>query len=165
MAVAQVSKIVLKSVGNPKAITMDENKDKNEMLLGRIIGVITGTVTRKDPTGEKEYKGLKGDFLATSQNTNVEPSRSGICYLPDFAQQPLIGRYEGPEADRPKGPVKLAVDVYAIKASNPQGYSWKLQPLIEATELEQADPLAMLEKELSAGKQKQVEAPKAAAKK
>lgn len=179
MANAVVSKIVPKSCGNPKLITtLPENDPRKEIKLGRVIGLIRGVAVRKDPTGEKIVAlGLKGTFRSTPDAaTQAEFKQtdtsydSGILYLPDYVQDEIIALYHDMPSlknnivkdspNPPAAPITLAVDVYTIKATNPQGYSWKFQPVLEATEVAQTDPFAVIEGQI-AEQQKKLEAPKA----
>lgn len=178
MANAVVSKIVPKSVGNPKLITtLPEADPRKEIKLGRIMGLIRGVAVRKDPTGEKIVAlGLKGTFRAipdaatqTEFKQTDAATDSGILYLPDYVQDEIIALYHDmpslvnnivkDSAAPPKAPITLAVDVFTIKATNPQGYSWKFQPVLEATEVSQSDPFVLIQNQIDEQTTKQLAAP------
>lgn len=129
------NKVVLKDVGNPKAVTMLPD-GQTKLLLGTIIGIASGTVERKAADGLTTFTGLKGSFEAVPANADNDTVQGGVCFLPESFQGPIEDMLAD-DADS----VKFAFEVYAVKADNPQGYSWAMQPLTEAA---QNDPLAEL---------------------
>lgn len=159
------TKIALKNVGNPKAVTMLPD-GTNELHLGAIVGVATGIKNGKQADGVTPFVGLVGNFEAVPSDTSKEAVASGVCYLPDAFQQPIIDALADKVNDKGEvtqpgaTSVQFAYEVYAIKAQNPQGYSWQLRSAIEPSA---NDPLAEAKAKLVAARatQPQIAAPKA----
>lgn len=170
MAKVQLTKLAIKNIGNPKAVTMLP-EGTNQLLLGTIAGVATGVKKTKMPDGVTVLMGLSGTFEGTPADPKADVISSGVCYLPDAFQGPIIDllsdvvNADGEVAKEGAHSAAFAYEVYSIKATNPQGYSYMLKSAIEASE---ADPLAELRGKLAALKANsalaQIEAPVSAKK-
>lgn len=147
-----VTKIALKNVGNPKQITVLPETVR-ELHLGAIVGVATNVKRGKMPDGVTETIGLAGSFEAIPADASKDTVRSGVCYLPDAFMLPIIDALsdeigsDGKVTKEGVASVQFAFEVYAIRAENPQGYSWQLRAAVPPTE---NDPLAEAKKALVA---------------
>lgn len=161
MDYAQKTKLVLSDLGSPKAVTAEDFQGK-EMLLGTIIGLASAIKVAKGTDGITEFHGMKGTFEGTPADPKRNVILSSVCYMPDDFQDPVLNLLRGREAVGKEGDddyrppvapveeVKIAFEVYAIKADNPQGYSWMLKPLMD---YKANDPLAALRAEIAEVKQ------------
>ena len=137
-----------KAVGNPNTITLDEKilnsipgyDQKEERLL---LGWLGGTATqvhinrRANITGDgvTEWRGLKGDFQAIPLDHDYSIVKSGLLYLPE-SMMPAFENHFQPDDDTGKSKiaaaaVRLAFAVYAHKATNPRGYEWLFESIME----------------------------------
>lgn len=139
-----VSRVILRTVGDPEILKADENKGKDTMPLGRLLGIIHGPVTRANASGEGTWQGLKGDFLALSADGTSK--RGPILVLPDPMQAPLLALYAGKE--KPKGPIKMAFNIAVARANNDAGFTWRVEPLVQPGEMETPDLMAQLSAEV-----------------
>lgn len=145
-------KIVLKEIGNPKAVLASADA-KAKHVLGMVFGIATGVKrvpNKTDPT--KLDESLSGDFETRPSDTaNFEVVRSGKLYLPEGMHNMIASRLEG---ENPAKSVQFAIEVATIKAQNPAGYTWSFTPKLETSE---ADPLKALRDAVEASKPAQVE--------
>lgn len=150
MATVTRSKLAAKDMGDPKAAL----GTKDKVLLGTILGYADQVSIRKDPTGEKSYKGLSGSFEGVSADKTRDTIQAGICYLPGGMDAPIIAALEELDASgkRKTASVEFAVEIYVIKATNPQGYSWESKAAIPVTK--SADVLEGVRQKLLAGPSK-----------
>lgn len=142
---------------NPTAAKTNEKKT----LLGRIYGIASGIKTVKAANGDVHFA-LTGDFRGTNAESG-DNYRSGVLYLPSGIHEMVQDAVDGGLDDNGKPvyrEVKFGIDLFAVPANNPIGYSYQATPVIQATE---ADPLAELEAEMAEAKP--LPAPKAKAKK
>lgn len=146
-SVIQKSKVTL-STFNPKRIAAEKDETR-KLFLGTLIGRATGVVQRKKPNGDEIFMGLAGNFEA--HVTGSDPVTSGILFIPDSFQAPLIQALSD-EVDAKSGEVitpaanslQVAYRVYCVRDGNPQGYSWELESIIDPTIGKPLDPLANL---------------------
>jgi hypothetical protein len=131
---------------NPKKI-LALGDETRELLLGAIVGIANGIKEGNDPQGNS-FEGLKGDFEAQVIGSDEEV-RSGVCYMPDAFQGPIISQLSD-EVDAAGEVTREAVksvafgfQVFVIRAANAAGYSWQLRPIMAPSA---NDPLAELRK-------------------
>lgn len=140
-----LSKVSL-STFKPKAL-LALPEETRELHLGTIVGIATGIKKGKMPDGVTPYEGLAGNFEVVYADASKEHDASGVCYLPDAFMNPILAllkdetNADGEVIREAASSVQLAFNVSVVRADNPAGYSWKLKPLIEAS---QNDPLAKL---------------------
>lgn len=140
MGIQIKNKLVFKDLGNPKTVDF-EKLGTDKFLLGTIVGIATATVTKKAADGLSEFTGLKGNFEGIPADPTRDTIQSGVAFLGEAFQSPIEALLNGDENNDPVESVKMAFELYVTKAANPQGYSWALKPLTEATP---NDPLAEL---------------------
>lgn len=163
MAYAQKSLLVAKDLDQPRKAATLEN-DGDEFVLGVILGRASGISTRTDANTGEINERLTGMFEGRPADPTRDIVQSGACFLPGGFHEMILekmrpvknaeGEYETPP------PIDFAVEVRTIKASNKAGYSYKLVPLIEAT---QSDPLSELRETIAHKLPKMLAAPKPAA--
>ncbi len=134
----QRTKLVFKDLGDPKRIAA-EKEDVKEILLGTMIGIATDIVERKGPDGVDVFTGLKGSFEAIPTDEEMSIVKSGLTFLPEAFQEPIVAQLSDEDNE---GPVQFACEIWVIRATNPQGYSWQLRGLDD--NLEKHDPLDKL---------------------
>lgn len=130
-----------------------------ELVCGSLIGIVDGikTGSRTDAmTGEvSDYLAFTGQFEYVDNDPKRAVMSSGVMFMP--------GGFEGLlkdaaiEADKNGGRMEIAYVIKVFRAKNPQGYSWKIEPLMEIAV--ENDPLAKL-RALSAPKLAALPAPK-----
>lgn len=160
-------KLVVGLLGNPKkVVAMD--KEGARYLVGTIFGVAQGVKakTLPDRKGDPQvYEMIVGDFEGIpsepvetdydGEKVIVDAFRSGVLYLPSGIHDRLAAALKGDDAQ----PVKFAIEIYTVKASNPAGYSYEARAL---TETQVSDPLAEMRAQLQ-GKVKALPKPAKAA--
>lgn len=142
----QKTKVVLADLANPKRVSgawPDNAPADHKELIGTIIGIAsavkTATAMGKDGLTPQTFEGLSGTFEAIPADAKKETISSGVCYLPEAFQGPLIKALEAAEEKGESLNIRLAAEVYVAKATNPQGYTWMLRPIAQP---EAHDPLA-----------------------
>jgi hypothetical protein len=136
---------------SPKAMGWDRNAigtetakvpaDGGSVLLGRVVGIVSGLKqTVNGETGDIQ-SGLKGNFRGISSLPNKAPVTSGVCYLPGGIQEMIEGALADAKASDPRAVINFAIDLYAIPATNKAGYSFKAENIVESGA---SDPLEML---------------------
>jgi hypothetical protein len=135
------AKLVPKDLGNPKRVTTLP-EGQNKVVLGTIIGIASDIFTRTDPQ-QNTYEGLKGSFEGVSSDDTQDIIQSGVLYLPTGMHEMIadVIKQVDDKGERTVASVQFAFEVAAVKASNPQGYSWAIKKLVDETE---ADPLKEL---------------------
>lgn len=118
--------------------------DGGKVLIGRIVGIVSGfKETINGDTGEVQ-RGLKGNFRGISSKT-IEDEHitvtSGVCYLPGGIQEMIEGAFVAARETDAKATVNFAIDLFGIPATNKAGYSFKADNIVPATV---TDPLAAL---------------------
>jgi len=158
---------------SPKAMGWDRNAigtetakvpaDGGKVLLGRIVGIVSGLKqTVNNDTGDIQT-GLKGNFRGFSSLPNKEPVTSGVCYLPGGIQEMIEGALAtAQEGGDKKATVNFAIDLFAIPATNKAGYWFKADNIVE---MSAADPLELLLQSANEKKSLALEAPKSNVKK
>lgn len=143
--ITQKAKITLTDF-RPKRIH-NEPESVTRMLVGTLIGRADGVVERRSPAGDQTFAGLSGVFEA--HVTGAEPVRSGILFMPESFQEPLI-KLLSDETDEKTGEVltpganaiNIAYRVFVARSGNAAGYSWELDQIIDDKNIVEVDPLA-----------------------
>lgn len=145
------NKIVLKEIGNPKAV-LASTDPKAKHILGTVFGIATSVKrvpNKADPT--KYDESLSGDFeTAPTDTANFDAVRSGKLFLPEGLHNMIASKLEG---DNPAKSVQFAMEVATIKSTNAAGYTWSFTPKIESTD---ADPLKSIRDAVEQASPKQV---------
>ena len=95
----------------------------------RVLGIARDTKTGPDKNKPGEFwTALVGDFVAIDTITGEE-YRSGVCFLPNTAQNLIVGALGGD----PNG-VEFAFDIGVKKADNPVGYEYTVSPAVKPKE-------------------------------
>lgn len=165
---------------NPDVI-LSMPAETQEVRLGIIIGRATGVVRRTRPDNPDEpFEGLKGNFeiyfdKQPMEKEAKEPLSSGICFVPEAFQEPIIdllteevdsvtGEVTKPAEDA----VKIAWEVFAIRADNPRKRSWQIRVIYDPEAERPRDMLSELrdraQKLLPNIQTQQIEGPKSKAK-
>lgn len=102
--------------------------------LARLRGICKGTVLRVIPSqtkggADQEFIGIVGSFEAVNLETG-EVFQSGVLYLPGGIHEMIISVLQGMPEDE-AAEVKFIVDLIAVPAKNPRGYSWQVRPVVE----------------------------------
>lgn len=161
MPFAQRTKLVLKDLGDPASIA-GEPVEVKSYVLGRLIGIARGIVTRTDDKNGQVYEGLKGEFRSIPSEREIakgrEPLESGICYIPDaFHNMVAAALAKAQENDR-NAEINFAFEVIAVRASNPAGRSWEFRPLLPVKAENRLDALmGEVQKALPAPKVKEID--------
>jgi hypothetical protein len=141
-AIIIVSKMSIKTIGcNPRAAAAMEHGKGNFIALCRIYGMATGSKAIEDSTSGVIHQPLTGNFEAQNFQTN-KIIRSGILYLPKGIHDMIL---EAVGQLKPKESVNFALELRAVPASNPIGYSYEAIPLIKPVEV---DPLEAMRQAL-----------------
>lgn len=138
-----VSKLSVRSLGDPRKVIVNAPENETRWLHGTIIGEASGISKRTSPDGEKIHEGLAGVFEAIPTDAANEAQTSGVLYLPEGMAENFIKPFRG---DNALSAMQLAIEVYVVRAKNPQGYSWELKPLL--AEEGGHDPLVALKAKL-----------------
>ena len=132
MAIAQRTKIVTKDLGDPSIIKL-QPENVRKMMLGTIIGVVTGFCERGNPKDPSEkFEGLVGSFRSIPADPTRDELESGVCFLPDAFHNMISTPFKSMVANDKNAQLRFAFEISAIRATNPQGYSWEFLPKIEA---------------------------------
>jgi len=171
----QKTKLVLKDIVNPKKVAANFPEGSTASVVGgSIMGlvskVVRGMAKAKDGLTDVETVGLGGTFEGIPADPERDTVISGVCYLSAAFQDPIIDILEVQNNDgkwirNPQWdgrPIQMVAQVHVTPATNPQGYSWALEPVGELTM--QVDPLAELRAKLMKPAAAQIEKPKEKAK-
>ena len=139
MATVTKSKLVVKNIGNPRAVTaLPQGQDK--LFLGTMMGVAEKLIARADAAGNM-FTGLAGTFEGIPSDPNMDTIKSGVCFLPagimEMISTPLAEAAEKGEAIK----VGFAFECYSLKATNAAGYEYGFE---SAADAQAVDPLAEL---------------------
>ena len=154
-------KLTAKTLGWDRVAIGSETKkvpaEGGRVLLGRIVGIVSGLKqTVNADTGEVQ-NGLKGQFRGiSSRNDKGEivgidagvKVTAGVCYLPGGIQEMIEGTLAVAKEADAKATVQFAIDLFAIPATNKAGYSFDADTILAANESDPLDTLlAMAEAE------------------
>jgi len=147
-------KLTAKTLGWDRVAIGSETKkvpmEGGRVLLGRIVGIVSGLKqTVNNDTGEVQ-NGLKGQFRGISSRDDTGAIvgidkgvkvTAGVCYLPGGIQDMIEGTLAVAKETDAKATVQFAIDLYAIPETNKAGYSFDADTLVKA---EESDPLDTL---------------------
>lgn len=126
-----LTKLTLKAIGcNPRRAATEVKK----VPLAHIFGIATGTKVKTDTKGDS-FEAIEGNFEAVNLATGAV-YRSGLLFLPGGIHETVTKQLQEPGRS-----VQFALEISAIPASNPIGYSYSAKSLIKE---EGADPLAAM---------------------
>jgi hypothetical protein len=137
--VSEVSKITPALLGKPSRAKIEDK----EVAIARVYGVANGIKIVKALTGDV-FEALRGNFEGVSLETG-EIFTSGILYLPAGIHDRIIGQLKELDGN---GSIQFGIELSAIPAKNPAGYSWKATNVVKQ---DVADPLAALRGQAQAG--------------
>lgn len=142
--ITYISKLSVKTLGcNPKVAAAQKQGQEKPLPLAHIYGMASGTFAY-DVNGTVGV-GLTGEF----EGTNLEDGsiyRSGKLFLPKGIQEVIesaVKKLGDGES------VSFALEIRAVKASNPIGYSYEARNLMAT---QSVDPLSEMRKALPAHK-------------
>lgn len=141
------SKLSVKAIGGRprQAATSDK-----PVFVGRFVGIATGVKTGEDAKGQ-QWTAVTGDFLATGPDG--EQFRSGKMFLPAGIHEQLVSAVLKSDGQ----PIEFGLDIYAVQAQNPIGYSYTAKKLIDRPA---EDPLLRLADSLPKALEHKAEKPK-----
>lgn len=119
-----IAKMSMKSVGAKPAVAVADTTDP--VAIVRILGKATSVGSGEDTRDGRVFQFLKGSFAAMNLKTGEE-FRSGKLFLPTGIAEPI----EEAAKNVPEGSeLAFALDIYAVKASNAIGYSYRAKSLV-----------------------------------
>ena len=118
-----LTKMTLKGMGCKPAQAASDGK---RVPLARIYGYAAGVKAKEDSTGNV-HQAIIGQFEGVNLNTG-EVFRSGVLYLPGGIHE-LLAK---PAAEN-NANVQFALEIHAIPAGNPIGYSYSAKSLLPVT--------------------------------
>ncbi len=128
MNVTLIKKITVKTVcGSMKR--PGENDPEHKLMM--VVGVATGVKSGESNFGP--WQALRGQFQATNMETG-EIFRSGVCILPNIAQDLLLPQLFGEGVNG----VEFGLEIGVRPSSTPIGYEYTCNPVFQADN----DPLA-----------------------
>jgi len=141
--IALIKKISINKVigGKPKiaeiAKYFADHPEEKALYLARFFGTANGTKNGISDFGE--WMCLTGQFRAINVETG-ETFDSGICFLPDVAQDMVLGALTGSNA------VDFAFDIgVVLDASSATGYVYIATPLVQ----EENNPINRMQEKLA----------------
>lgn len=118
-------------------------KEGKDVPLCRIYGIADHLIAKQDRDGNP-IVGIGGNFEGVDYATGTK-ARSGVLYLPSGIHEQIVSAVDSGELDDKDRPitnsVRFALEIIAVPATNPHGYSYKAKHLMDAAE---DDPLAEL---------------------
>lgn len=130
--ISETSKLTVKQLGNPKRASVD-NVD---VVLGVIFGRATGTKVKLDGAGNA-HEAILGQFEGRSADGKTVV-RSAMLYLPSGLHEGIVEKLKAMDG----APAEFAVEIKAMPASNPAGYSYGMRNLVQMSVAD--DPLAAI---------------------
>lgn len=142
-----VTKMSVKTLGANPARAKTDNKSVD---LVRIYGIASGLAFKADPKTGDIQTAVTGSFEGVNLETG-EVYSSGVLWLPGGIQELLVNAVDTGETDKNDKPVynsvKFGFTISSVPATNPIGYSYTAEQLIDAAK---NDPLADLRSEMPA---------------
>lgn len=142
MATKIINKLSVKAVFGGKGPILDKvmgDKTKAHPIV-RFLGIATGMKTGEGDNGP--WTGLTGQFKGINLDTGEE-FRSGVLFMPNVAQDMVIGALMGDTKA-----VEFGFEVTAqYDEASATSYAFGASPLFESAE---SDPLKMLESKIAA---------------
>ena len=136
-----ISKMSVKALGcNPRVAASKEENDTTPVVLCTIFGMANAVKSGEDNTG-KMWTALSGQFEGVNlQSGNGETFQSGKLFLPSGIQEVIEAAVK--ELGESGGEsVAFALEIRAVRSSNPIGYSYQAASLVPA---KASDALATL---------------------
>lgn len=144
--IKMVSKLSAKNGGvSPKKIAVLPESQKH-LKLCTIVGIADGVKRVEDPVHGKVYFALRGRFEAVNAEDG-EKTRSGVLYLPGGIHETYQAAVENLEEGES---IRFAIELRAVRAANPAGYSYEAVDLLPVKEV---DPLDDIMAAVSSAKQ------------
>jgi len=144
-AVTIISKMSIKTLRcNPRAAAVGEGQPHKKLAIARIYGKASGTKTQEDKVKGEVHTAIVGNFEGVNLETG-EVFRSGKLYLPKGVHEMVESAAKKLEAEGEGDSVQFALEIYAVSATNPIGYSYEAKPLVKAAV---ADDLETLRSQL-----------------
>lgn len=138
--VEQKSSLKITDVGTPKKLLEAMHKDEKRRVVGFIHGFCNDTVTRSSPDGLSSNTGMLGQFEIIPSDVTMPVVRSGICYLGDEYQPPVIAVLKVQAGADGKGQITGVSFIYEIAIErNAHTFKWALSMLGDPESL---DPLS-----------------------
>jgi hypothetical protein len=112
-----LSKLTLPAMdASPETI---KRSDVNQEPLARVGGIARKVSVKVNKQTGDVHQGLSGDFIGVNLRTGKQ-YRSGILYLPSGIQEQVESALGGDDSP----PVEFFIELRAVKAKNPAGYSY-----------------------------------------
>ena len=144
------SSVKIQDVAPAKKVVANWPDETKKEVVGYIHGFCNAIVKRTAPDGSKTFEVMGGQFEVVPADPQEPCLRSGICYLGDSFQPmvtDILKAQAGPDGKGQVTGVSFAFEIVLMRASNPQGYTWVLEPM---TQPEGLDPLEDTRKLLAA---------------
>jgi hypothetical protein len=135
-----LTKITIATV-NASPILIKREDCTSEPLV-RIAGIARSLKPGVNKTTGESHTALVGEFAATNLSTGQEYT-SGLCYLPSGIQDTINSAIQDGQTN-----IEFCIELRAVKAKNPAGYSYQAVPL---TQVAAASPLDKFKKFLTPG--------------
>lgn len=139
--ISETSKLTVKQLGNPKRASVDNT----DVVLGTIFGRATGMKVKVDGAGNA-HEAIVGTFEGRSADGKTIV-RSAMLYLPGGLHESIVERIK----EMNGAPAEFAVEIKAMPAANPAGYSYGMRSLVPMTAT--SDPLAAIRAAAGFGEQ------------
>jgi hypothetical protein len=147
-----VAKLTVKVGGDPRKVA---NMPSGRLWLCDIFGRTLSLKTGVDKRSDNEWVALAGKFEAFYPETGFT-YQSGKMFLPSGVQDVVESAVSQMPKDDQMASVDFAFRIYAVKASNPIGYSYEAEALIDMNTNDGLDDIRQLvnqkrTKELASG--------------
>jgi hypothetical protein len=113
-------------------------KAGGKFIVGYIIGHSNGTVERSSPDGTQKFEGLSGNFIGIPADGR-EQIESGVLFIPDSFHNIIADSLAKRQETTPNATIDFAIEVAAVPAKNPAGYSWVLKSMAPPAETHPLD--------------------------
>lgn len=151
-----ISKMSVKTVkANPKVASAAPDGSK-PFPLCQIYGQANGTKNVEDRGSGEFHESLIGNFEARNLQDGTMYS-SGVLYLPKGIHESIVSAVKKLTNDTDS--ISFALEIYAVKASNPIGYSYEAKSLMKPVGIDPLEairqalpPVVEVAKALPAGK-------------
>lgn len=138
MATKIVGSIASKNLGSPSRAVALMEPHETVKELGIIRGVATAMLYGEDAKGNA-YRGLKGLFVAESNDPAIGDYKAGKAFLMDAITEQMEMAFKDAEENGVVGfQIAFVFRVSVMEASNPIGYSWSYEAV---GEVEGSSPL------------------------
>lgn len=142
--VLAVSKIAPANFDPKKAIALMPENEK-QVALGVLYGRADKLVTRTAPNGSDVFEGAGGLFEYVPADETKDVLRAGVLWLPGGIDEIVLTPLREAAEKGEKIAINLAFEMGIMRATNPQGYSWTMRPLLgESAVKPEDDPLSLI---------------------